>query len=490
MKKIAKLVLFLIIFGIFIYLRITPLLNQTVPYTYDQGRDFLKAEEIVRFKNITFLGPTTGIMGLNHGPWWYYFLSIPYFLFNGHPLGFYYFMFIFSVIANLLFFYFLEKKYSFKTGLLFLTITSVSPYFISMNFAISNNTIVIYMILGLIALIFSLFKNKNQSSWIFLVGLFLGFIHEFEVSFGLFIIPVFLFLTLIFKKLRKIFFTKNGLLNFIFGLIIAFLPRILFETKNGFSQTKTLINFIFSPKFHNPKPFKIVFYDRLNLFISYFKSIFVEYNLHLSIFALSIIISVLIFYKKDLKKHLYLIFIIFLILFLFLISLFYKDNFWANYYEGIQYLILFVFLISFYILEKKHKIIAKVILIVFMIFTITFFTKNIFIKNNQIKDFKAIDKAVNYIIDKNGKKDFCVKIYTPPVVPYTYNYLFSYYSKIKNIPYPKKDWVNNQCYFIIEKDDYLFRVQEWMKNNLPENSQKISSFKINEDIKIELWKKN
>lgn len=490
MKKISKIVLFLIIFGIFVYLRITPLLNQTVPYTYDQGRDFLKAEEIVRFKNMTFLGPTTGIMGLNHGSWWYYFLSIAYFLFNGHPLGFYYFMFIFSTIINLLFFYFLQKEYSFKTALLFLTVIATSPYFLSMSFAISNNTLILYIILGLIISVFYLFKNKNKSLSLFFVGLFLGFIHEFEVSFGLFIIPIFLLLILIFKKLRKIFLAKNGFLNFIFGLIIAFLPRILFEVKNGFSQTKTLINFIFSPKLHNPKPFNIVLNDRINLFINYFKSIFVEYNFYLTILALVIIISVFIFYKRILKRHLYLIFINLLIFFLFLISLFYKDNFWANYYEGIHYLILFVFLISFYILEKKHKIIAKVILIIFMTSTIIFFTKNIFIENNQIKDFKAIDKAVNYIIDKNEKKDFCVKIYTPPVIPYTYNYLFSYYSKIKNIPYPKEDWVNNQCYFIIEKDDYLFRVQEWIKNNLPENSQKISSLKINEDIKIELWKKN
>lgn len=489
-KKLIKIILFLIIFGIFIYLRITPILNQTVPYTYDQGRDFLKAEEIVRFKNMTFLGPTTGIMGLNHGPWWYYFLSISYFFFNGYPLGFYYFMFIFSIIANLLFFYFLQKEYNFKTALLFLTIVSVSPYFIGISFFVSNNIVVPYIILGLIISIFYLFKNKNHSFWIFLTGLFLGFIHEFEVSFGLFIIPIFLLLTLIFKKIRKIFLIKTGILNFLLGLFIAFLPRILFETKHGFSQTKTLIKFIISPKLHNPKPFKIVFYDRINLFINYFKSIFIEYNLYLAIFALLTVISIVVFYKKNLKKHFYLIFNIFLIVFLFLTSLFYKDNFWANYYEGIQYLMLFIFLICFYILDKNHRFFGKIILIVFMIYAITFFVNNLYFDNNKIKDFKAIDKAVNYIVNKNGKKDFCVRIYTPPVIPYTYNYLFSYYSKIKNIPYPKENWINNRCYFIIEKDDYLFRFEEWMKNNIPENSHIISTHKINNDIKIELWEKN
>ena len=48
--KYFKFFLFLFVFFVFIYLRLTPIVNKTVPYTYDQGRDFLKAEEIIQSK--------------------------------------------------------------------------------------------------------------------------------------------------------------------------------------------------------------------------------------------------------------------------------------------------------------------------------------------------------------------------------------------------------------------------------------------------------
>ena len=92
--------LFLFFIAILAYctVRITPIYQQTYPYTFDQGRDFLKVEEIIRYKNLTLLGPTTGAMGVYHGVQWYYFLAIPYLLFNGAPQGFIYFILIITLI--------------------------------------------------------------------------------------------------------------------------------------------------------------------------------------------------------------------------------------------------------------------------------------------------------------------------------------------------------------------------------------------------------
>ena len=178
MKKWIRIIAFLSLLIIFVYLRLKPIINQTVPYTYDQGRDFLKAEEIVRFKNLTFIGPTTGIMGINHGAWWYYLLSIPYFIFNCWPMGFYYFMFFISLVGNLCFYYFLKKEFNLNTALLFLSIVSISPYFIPLSFFASNNIITPYIILFLIVSIYYLFKTKKYI-WFFFLALSSGFVHEF-----------------------------------------------------------------------------------------------------------------------------------------------------------------------------------------------------------------------------------------------------------------------------------------------------------------------
>lgn len=488
MKKWFNIILFLLLLFIFSYLRLKSIINETIPYTYDQGRDFLKAEEIVRFKNLTFIGPTTGIMGIYHGAWWYYLLSIPYFVFNGWPMGFYYFMFLISLIGNISFFYFLKKEFSLKTAFLFLAIVSVSPYFIPLSFFVSNNIITPYIILAFIVSIYYLFKTKKLL-WLLLTGLMIAFIHEFEVAFGLFFIPFTIFLMLIFKTTKKLLASVKGMAFFVTGIFIAFLPRILFEIKNNFIQTKTLINFFLKPKLHNPKLVSEIFKDRISLFINYFKGIFIDYNSYLTILILLITIVVFLQYNKTLKKYSYLLFINLLILLLFIGSLFYKDNFWSNYYEGIQYLMLFILLIAFFILEKKGNIINVIIFTSYIMISCIFLTKELKNKNNEIKDFKAIDTAIKYLYNKNSGQNFCLKIYTPPVVPYTYDYLTSYYSKIKNINRPLNDYIDNKCYFIIETDNYRFRIKEWRKNNIPKNGSKLSSYKVNKDIEIELWQR-
>jgi hypothetical protein len=119
---------------------------------------------------------------------------------------------------------------------------------------------------------------------------------------------------------------------------------------------------------------------------------------------------------------------------------------------------------------------------------LSFFIKEINNKEKPIKDFKAINKAVLYIYDKEKNQPFCVRVYTPPVIPYTYDYLFSYYAKIKNIDRPTNEFINKKCYFIIESDAYDFRLKKWLDENIPKNGKKIIEEKINKDIQVQLWK--
>lgn len=487
--KIVKRLLILFVFFIFIYLRLSPIINKTVPYTYDQGRDFLKAEEIVKYKNLTFIGPTTGIMGLNHGAWWYYVVSIPYSLFNGNPIAFYYFMFAISLICNLGFFVFLKREFNHATALLYLLTVSISPYFIPLSFSVSNNIMAPYVILCLIICTYYYFKS-HKYNWIFLAALSLGFIFEFEVSFGLFIIPFYTLLLILFNFKRR--YNLKAIIFYISGFIIPFLPRLLFEIKNGFIQTKTLINFFIAPKLHNPKPFIEVFKDRLILFWTYFNGIFFDYNLLISIIALVIFVVALIKRKsKSFKSNAYLYFIS-LIALLFLGSLLYKDNFWFNYYEGIQYLMLFVLINAFYLFTIKKSLFLSFginfILIIFLLLNILSFCKEVFSGNNKLfTGLKSSETAVLYVINKVKKNDYCLRVYTPPVIPYTYNYLTSYYTRVNKQKLPQSDFVNNECWFIVEKDNYQFRLNEWRKSNEPKKGKKIFTKNYNDDFVIELW---
>jgi len=121
LRKVLYFSIFAFILFLFCYFRLKPILNQTVPYTFDQGRDFLKAEEMIRDKNPTFIGPTTGIPGIFHGAWWYYLLAFPYIFFHGDPVGFYHFIFLLSFLPTILFFIFLMKRFSLLTAIFFLS---------------------------------------------------------------------------------------------------------------------------------------------------------------------------------------------------------------------------------------------------------------------------------------------------------------------------------------------------------------------------------
>ena len=167
--KWLKLSIFLTVLFIFFYLRLTPIINQTVPYTYDQGRDFLKAEEIIRNGNFTFIGPTTGIQGVYHGAWWYYILTIFYLFFNGLPIGFYYGLFILSTIAMVLFYFFIKKEFGWQTSLLFLLIITTGNFFIKLAFFTSNNTLSPLFVLLLIYSVYQFLKTK-LNKYLFLIS--------------------------------------------------------------------------------------------------------------------------------------------------------------------------------------------------------------------------------------------------------------------------------------------------------------------------------
>src|SRR3990167_3204915 len=129
LKKIIGATLFTFVIFLFCYFRLKPLYFQTVGYTYDQGRDFLKAAEIVLDKNITFIGPTTGIQGLFHGAWYYYLLIIPFLIFRGEPIGFYYFNFLIHFASFLFLAYHLKKHFGSLISLIISLIVATSPYF-------------------------------------------------------------------------------------------------------------------------------------------------------------------------------------------------------------------------------------------------------------------------------------------------------------------------------------------------------------------------
>lgn len=491
-NKFWGVLIFLLLIFLFCYFRLKPIFLQTVPFTYDQGRDFIKVQEIVRDLNPTLIGPTTGISGLFHGAWWYYFLAIPYLIFSGLPIGFSIFIFIVSFLQLIFFSYFLKKEFGWLPALIFALLVTGSPYFIMMSFFVINGVLGFPFILLFFYFVYLLLKTEGKK-YFFWLFLSIGFIFESELPNGLFTVIAFLIVLLTFKKI-KLLFSKVGFKNAFFGLLIPLTPRLLFEVIKGFPQSKTIIKFLFNPEFHNPKSFFNIFNDRLILFNGYLNASFPINNNYIvyGIFLISIIGIIIGYIKSDKKiKNFFLFGPLMIVLFL-LLSSFYKDNFWNNYYEGIGYYFILTIVLGLYGFSKlKNKLIKNfswLIFVFLLLFNVSKLAKET--KNNQVVNdgLKKQLITVNRIYEINKEKNnFCVRIYTPPVIPHTYNYLFDYFHDFKNRVRPTTNYADNQCWYIFEDDSFRFRIDQFRKDHIPSTGKLIKKEFIHKDVILELW---
>ncbi|MFA6005477.1 MAG: hypothetical protein WC775_03235 [Patescibacteria group bacterium] len=468
----------------FIALRIQPLLNHMVPYTYDQGRDMLQAAKIILDKKPTFLGPTTGVTGMFHGAWWYYVLVVPFLLFKGSPIGFYFFNFALQFGVFLVLAYFLLRYFNKTTTALVALLIATSPYFQMTSVFIGNNIMVLPALLAFALLSYVILhnqqKSKNTALWVFFpLGISLGLVAEFELSFGMFLIPLFFMGTLLFKDLRSALLKFRPGILFGLGLFIAFSMRIFFEIRHEFLQTKTLIGFFIKPHLYNPKPYWDVIQDRIVLFKGYYEGLSANPWI-LALLSVLLIYLIVAAFKKH-SGNSPLKFYVFILGGLFFLSTFYKDNFWANYYEGIH--LLFLVVLSILLYRATDSVVKKFLtatLIVVM--TLTGFT-------GTVKSFKSVpeteglikmEKVVDYISSqvKSSNKEYCVKVYTPPVIPYTYDYLFLHRKLTEGLPQPQTQWVNNRCWFVLERDDFEERRTKWMNDQGLDRSVKLRGITI------------
>ncbi|MCL4364307.1 hypothetical protein M1328_03650 [Patescibacteria group bacterium] len=320
-----------------------------------------------------------------------------------------------------------------------------------------------------------------------MIGLSLGFILETELAFGLFLIPAFVIVYLLFKKLKDFPY-------FLIGLIVPSIPRLLFEAKNNFLQTRSLITQLTSAKETHPLQFSAAVVERTRSFWQYWTGIFYHQELFISVAFLVFLVIAIFFIKKSstTKKTLF-AFLAILLVIVYAFSILYKNNFfWSYYLDGIQYIFLFLLVSGFHFLEKNKKttwLPVGCLIIVIGINLFVFF-KNATNKNKvPLLGLRADNQIINYLVDASKHQYFCLNIYTPPVIPYTYMYLLSYYADQGKIIYPKEDFVNNQCYFLIDQDEYQFRVDQWREKNIPAEAEKEKTIKFQNGSVIELWTK-
>ncbi|MBI4059356.1 hypothetical protein HY404_03910 [Candidatus Microgenomates bacterium] len=99
-------------------IRLMPTQNNNFFFTTDQGEDAVNAREFWWRGQILTKGPETSIPGIFAGPGWYYFISIGYKLFNGHPFGGVFILIMLSLATTAVVIWQLSKRVSLNMALL------------------------------------------------------------------------------------------------------------------------------------------------------------------------------------------------------------------------------------------------------------------------------------------------------------------------------------------------------------------------------------
>lgn len=429
-KLLLTSAIFLISLGIL--LRATEVINGNYVFGFDHGREYLMTRDIVDYHHFRLIGTplgagSAGIQGIFHGPLYYYFLAIPYVLFNGDPYGGVVLMFVIGLLSLTVGYFLGKRLFGFWGAIFFLLLLSLCPPLIAQSrFIWSPYPSTLFILLSF----YSLFRIKDGKKWVFLSGFFPMLIYHFEFAIAVpMTIGAVIYAAFLFRNKNKI-----NYLYILGGIILASLPMILFEVRHNFMAVNGMLTYLksggsgssvtsflanqsdhlksFSQNFFDafPSPIRI---PSLLTFFAFIAAIFALLknlkNKNKSYFyyllAMPIITFFVLMFLRNTVYHYYLyhVTIIYLILFSAVLSGVSRKN------KKIGYLIPFALILSISILYSVPAIIK------------TF--------SYDVRDYGGDAKirgkleAINYIYKDAGSTKFGLLIFTPPVYTYPYEYI-------------------------------------------------------------------
>ena len=225
----------IILIFIFVFLRVFNL-EKGVNFSSEQGLFLGKAKEIYSTKKLSLIGPPTSVKStisreFYQGPATYYLLLVPIAL-GGDPIIASYFLIFINLLALIVIYTVIQKKFGFKTafwaGLFFSTYPLLITY---SRFVWNPNFIPLFsaIVLGLLLNI----NKKRKPLFYLLLGLILGICLQFHYQSLLLIFLSFVWLGIKKVKLAKFFYV-------FMGIIAGFFPLVIFELRHNFYNLRTL----------------------------------------------------------------------------------------------------------------------------------------------------------------------------------------------------------------------------------------------------------
>jgi len=452
----------LLIIFLSLFPRSVEILNGNPVFGSDQGRDYLVAKQIVVDHKFTLIGAEIGsgsafIQGLFQGPFYYYLLSVAFFISNGNPVGAVVLMWILSLLTILFSFYFGRRLFGFPFGLVTALLIAVSPEFITQaRFAWAPYPESVFILLSFY---FTFLFSQNDNRKIFLAAFFAGFVYNFEFAIAL---PLCLSLII-----YSIFYFRKKAAPYLFifaGFFCAFIPMILFELRHKFMGLKGFVTYLVSHKSG-----VVSFYPNIQSLIGdHWKSFL--YNVSNTfpngdflppiIILLFLILSTVYLLTREKNKNIknFILFLLLLIPVNFLVFYFLKNTIWDYYLTDLNFAyILLIVYVLFSSYRKKNYLLFIIFLFFFTGLVLLGINSALKTTIYDYSDYGGTAKlrgkidAINFIYNNADGKKFNLLVFTPPVYTYPYDYLFWWYGQNKYgfIPENKKE---GTFYLLIQPD--------------------------------------
>jgi len=468
LRAVNKFNLIAVVFLVFINFLgyIQPILNGFFAFAYDQGRDLLAVAKIIYEGNLTLIGPTTGLQGIFYGPWWYYFLVPFLYISDGNPQGvaiFFGFLGLFTVIA--IFLLTLRLTNNLLISFLLTLTASMSKNWMLVPTLIWSPSLVPILMVGLVLTVFKIF-NSQKPIYFFAFGLIVMLIADSGAAFGIMLTLSFLLTPLIFRKA----FLKKEFLISILGAMLILLPKIIFELRNNFLISRSIISYIENPKIYGGNfSFFTRVWHRIDQVWGLISASISNSNKLLGLLAIILIVLVLFKVCKDqkswekLKSDKLFWYLNFVLVTIFVGFTIYKDTVWDYYLVGLP--VIFIILIA-KIFNLAHSIKnLKVPVITFLFFLValnfdkSFFTPFKITWPGEGATYRNEKMVMDYIASQNPK-DYSFFAYSPAIFDPPFDYLLYWYSRKGLIESPKTNQKN--MYLVIrEAETKKYLVSGW-----------------------------
>ncbi len=218
-------------------------LPATMTFLEDEGRDLLIAHRMIDTGRPVLLGPQTSTGNMYLGPLYYYLITPALFLSGGNPLGPTILIALSGVVTTYLMYFLGRLMLGNWSGYLAAVMYGVLPLAVTFTRNSWNPNLAPLVSLLMIYLTYLLISGHKQTNKIFFgLGILAGALLQLHYMALLFLVGIGLTL-LIFCRTQLLMLFK-GIFPTLLGLILIFLPFIVFEIRNDFVNTHAITRFI------------------------------------------------------------------------------------------------------------------------------------------------------------------------------------------------------------------------------------------------------